>query len=430
MTPSLRKQIAALALPAIIVNITTPLLSISDVAIAGHLGDTHSIAAIAVGSTAFNLLYWLRGLLRMGTSGLTAQAHGASDTAECHLIALRALAIALSAGLLICAFAFPIGTIAMHLLDVPASAFDATTLYFYICDWGAPAVLGTFVLTGWFVGMQNTRVPMYVSIIIDIFNIALSALLALQYDMGIKGIAIGTLAAQWLGFTLLLLRWAAIRRRISHLPLGHVLQVDKISRLLRVNADIFLRTLCLVCVTLWFTRTGAAQGAEMLAVNALLMQMFTLFSYFTDGLAFAAEALCGKFYGETNRPMLSLSIRTFIRIGLLGALIFSAVYLLLGNDFLALLTDDPATATLAATYSLWAVFIPIAGFLGFVWDGICIGITHTRSMLVTMLLATAIFFITYSLAFPSIHNHGLWLAFLLYLLCRGITLTLLHRKLL
>lgn len=430
MTSSLRKQIAALALPAIVVNITTPLLSISDVAIAGHLGDTRCIAAIAAGSTAFNLLYWLLGFLRMGTSGLTAQAHGATDSTECRLIALRALTIALVAGLLFSLFNGPLCRLSMLLLDIQGHTASLASDYFMICIWGAPAVLGTFALTGWFVGMQNTRVPMYVSIIIDIFNIALSALLALYFRMGVTGIAIGTLAAQWLGFALLLLRWWTTLRRLSLPKLATRPLLDNIGRLLRVNADIFLRTLCLVSVTLWFTRTGAAQGAEMLAVNALLMQMFTLFSYFTDGLAFAAEAICGKYSGENNHPMLSLSVRTFLRIGLYGALLFSAVYLLLGSDFLALLTDDAATASLAATYSLWAVFIPIAGFLGFIWDGICIGLTNTRAMLATMLSATAIFFITYSLAFPSLQNHGLWLAFILYLLCRGITLTIIHRRLL
>ncbi|MDE7411945.1 MAG: MATE family efflux transporter, partial [Paramuribaculum sp.] len=251
MTSSLNKRIAALALPAIIVNITTPLLSIADVAIAGHLGDTICIAAIAVGSTAFNLLYWLLGFLRMGTSGLTAQAHGAGTYYGCRLIAKRGLAIAISAGLLICALGFPIGTIAMHLLDVPASAFDAATQYFFICVWGAPAVLGTFVLTGWFVGMQNTRIPMYVSLIIDIFNILLSILLAIMCDMGITGIATGTLAAQWLGFILLLLNYLKKIRSLKTASVTHsATTADKsaygITRLFKVNADIFLRTLCLV----------------------------------------------------------------------------------------------------------------------------------------------------------------------------------------
>lgn len=428
MTSSLRKQIAALALPAIVVNITTPLLSISDVAIAGHLGDTRCIAAIAAGSTAFNLLYWLLGFLRMGTSGLTAQAHGADNRAECRLIALRALTIALVAGMLFSLFGTPLCRLSMLLLDIQGHTASLASDYFMICIWGAPAVLGTFALTGWFVGMQNTRVPMYVSIIIDIFNIALSALLALYFHIGVTGIAIGTLAAQWLGFALLLLRWWITLHRLSLPKLTTQPLLNNIGRLLRINADIFLRTLCLVSVTLWFTRTGAAQGAEMLAVNALLMQMFTLFSYFTDGLAFAAEAICGKYYGENNHTMLSLSIRTFVRIGFFAALLFSAIYSLMGHEFLTLLTDDPTTASRAAAYSLWAVFIPLAGFLGFVFDGICIGLTRTRAMLVSMLVATAVFFITYSIAFPSLQNHGLWLAFILYLLCRGIILFTIHKQ--
>lgn len=430
MTKDLLKKIAAISWPAIVINITTPLLAISDITIAGHLGSAVFIAAIAVGSTLFNMLYWLLGFLRMGTTGLTAQAYGARDTAETVLIPLRALGIALITGVALIALQGPLCPALLSLLDAEGATRVLAGEYFDICIWGAPAMLGTFVLTGWFVGMQDSRTPMWISIGMDLLNIAVSVTLAIGFGMGVKGIATGTLCSQWSGF--IVSGWIFARRRSGYdkheISLRDFAHAGKISRLLRINADIFLRTLCLVAVTMWFTRTGASQGPTMLAVNALLMQMFTLFSFFCDGIAFAAEALCGKHRGEGDEKRLGTAVRSILTVALITALIFSATYLLLGRDFLRLLSDDTEVVNLAGEYYLWVVFIPLAGFAAFIWDGVCIGLTHTRSMLVSMALAVATFFACYGIAFPHMHNHGLWLAFIMYLAVRGLSLTLIWRR--
>lgn len=429
MNKGLIKNIASLTFPAIIINITTPLLAISDVAIAGHSGNALYIAAIAVGSTLFNMLYWLLGFLRMGTTGLTAQAYGADNVAETVLIPARALAIALVTGLLFIAFQKPLGTLLLDFMDADAPTRTLASNYFRICIWGAPAVLGTFVLTGWFVGMQDTKVPMWISVFIDIFNIALSVTLVFGLKTGIAGIATGTLCAQWAGFIMALT--ICVRRNRHNLKsLGrkNILHTGNIRKLFGINADIFLRTLCLVAVTMWFTRTGARQGADMLAVNALIMQLFTLFSFFTDGIGFAAEALCGKCLGAHDRDGINTTVRTIMVIACGAALVFSGIYLLFGNDFLRLLSDDAGINVLAEEYFLWAVLIPLAGVGAFVWDGVCIGLTHTRSMLLSMIVAMITFFVCYAITFPTMHNHGLWLAFTLYLLIRGIVLTVIWRR--
>jgi len=429
MDRSLIRNIAAISLPAIVINITAPILAIADIAIAGHLGSAVFIAAIAVGSTLFNMLYWLLGFLRMSTTGLAAQALGASDSREIMLIPARALMIAGAAGFAFIALQDIIGPALLRFLEADAVTTRYAIRYFRICIWGAPAMLGTFVLTGWFIGMQDSRTPMWISIFIDIFNIALSLTLVLALRMGTDGIAAGTLCAQWAGFIvsaiLFLKHSSRYRARTDSKALFNT---HKLKRLLSVNTDIFLRTLCLVAVTLWFTRSGAAQGAGMLAVNALLMQMFTLFSFFTDGLVFSAEALCGKFLGAADQSGIRNTVRTLMMIAFFISVAFSTVYLIFGNDLLKLLSDDANVIGMAGKYLYWAVAIPLAGFAAFVWDGVCIGLTHTKSMLLSMAVAMVLFFACYILAFPPLHNHGLWLAFIIYLMTRGITLTVICRR--
>ena len=415
---SLDRQILGLALPAIVANITTPLLSLVDVAIVGHLGSAVYVGAIAVGGSIFSMLYWLFGFLRFGTSGLTAQALGRGSARQTSLLLQRSLLIALGFGIILITAHYPLGHAALSFMDTDADTAGKAWLYFSILIYGAPASLATFALTGWFVGMQDTRTPMWISLLINVVNITASLILVYAMDYDLAGVAYGTLLAQWTGF-IVSAATCAIHYKVRPQPLSELLHVSELKTFFKVNTDIFLRTVCLIAVTVWFTRTGAGLGPVMLAVNTLLMQFFILFSYIMDGFAFAGEAICGKSYGASDSHSLNRQIHRLLQWGLALATVFTAGYALGGQYLIALLTNDSGVIETAEKYRLWAAGIPLAGFMAFTWDGVLTGVTRTRLMLGTMSAASAIFFILYLLLFPAIGNHGLWTAFLAYLFTRG-----------
>jgi MATE family multidrug resistance protein len=417
------REILQLALPSIVSNITVPLLGLADVAIMGHIGNARYIGAIAVGSMIFNVIYWLFGFLRMGTSGLTAQAYGARQPNETASVLRRSLTVALSAGVLILLFQWPIRLLALWLMRPSQDVALLVTPYFNICVWGAPAMLGLYALTGWFVGMQNTRIPMVVAIGQNILNIMASVAFVFALGMQVEGVALGTVLAQWAGFIAALLLAGKLLPQRTLLLKTH----GGYGRFFRVNRDIFLRTLCLVTVNFYFTSAGAAQGAMTLAVNTLLMQFFLLFSYFLDGFAYAGEALSGRYYGAGNRRALSHVVSSLFGWGALMVVLFTLIYWLGGSTFLQLLTSDRSVTAAASHYYNWVLLIPICGVAAFVWDGIYIGLTATRGMLWASFLALVVFFAVWWSLAPVWGNHALWLALLLFLAVRGVVQTLLFR---
>lgn len=422
---SLNRLILALAGPAIIANITTPLLSMVDVAIAGHLGSAVYVAAIAVGGTMFNLIYWLFGFLRMGTSGLTAQAHG-RNLAEAGPVLSRSLMLAMAFAAAILLLQQPLCRLLLSFIDADAETAAIAATYFRILVWGAPASFGLFALTGWLVGMQDTRANMLVSLLVNVVNIAVSLILTSAFHLKIHGIATGTLVAQWTGFLAAVI-YVCRRYRFRPSPLKVIANRADLAGFFRVNTDIFLRTLCLIAVTLWFTRAGASQGEVVLAANAVLMQFFTFFSYMMDGFATAGEALCGEAYGAGDRARMQSVVRALMRIGGCVALLFSLIYFAGGDAIIRLLTSDVSIRSAASDFSLWAVTIPLAGFMAFTWDGVFIGATMTRQMLLSIAGATAVYFTIWFSLSTSLGNHALWLAFTAYLLTRGLLQCLLYR---
>lgn len=422
----LNKEILNLSIPSIVTNITTPLLGLVDVAIVGHLGSAIYLAAIAVGGNIFNMLYWPFAFLRMGTSGMTAQAYGARDNHAASLTLYRALLVAMLIGLAIIILQRPIFSAVMLLMEADDTTKRLIHTYFSICVWGAPAMLGTYALSGWFLGMQNSRSPMWMSIFVNLLNIVASLLLVFAIRLDIQGVAIGTMIAQWGGFIIGLL--LCRRYKLISTSISQLLQRSELRRFFSVNADIFLRTLCLVAVTVWFTAAGSRQGTVILAVNTLLMQLFILFSYIMDGFAFAGEALSGKYYGANDRVNLRRCVIAIMKWGLALAIGFSSLYLVGGQWFLSLLSSDPIVISSSADYHLWAIAIPLAGFGAFAWDAIYIGTTNTRGMLISMVAATTLFFLLYTLIFPSLYNHGLWMAFIAYLITRSLVQTILGHK--
>ena len=417
----MNKKILQLAIPSIVSNITVPLLGLIDVAIVGHLGSASYIGAIAVGGMLFNIIYWLFGFLRMGTSGMTSQAFGKRDLKEVTRVLLRAVGVGLFIALCLLLLQYPIRKVAFLLIDATAEVRELATVYFSICVWGAPAVLGLYGFAGWFIGMQNSRFPMFIAITQNIVNIVASLAFVYLLDMKIEGVALGTLIAQYAGLFMALLLWLRYYGRLR-IPFHwrEILGWTAMHRFFQVNSDIFFRTLCLVAVTTFFTSTGARQGDVVLAVNTLLMQLFTLFSYIMDGFAYAGEAMTGRYVGAQNRNGLQRMIRLLFRWGWGLSLSFTILYMIGGQGFLGLLTNDTTVIEAAGTYYYWVLAIPLAGFAAFLWDGILIGATATRLMLYSMLVASGTFFVVYYLFYGIMGNHALWMAFLIYLSLRGI----------
>ncbi len=420
MSP-INRQILHIAIPSIISNITVPLLGLVDVTIVGHLGSASYIGAIAVGGMLFNMIYWIFGFLRMGTGGLTAQAYGQHNTQEGTRILLRSLSVSLLLALALLVLQYPIRLIAFMLIDASPEVQELATRYFHICIWGAPATLGLYSFTGWFIGMQNSRYPMYIAITQNIVNIAASLFFVFVLHMKVEGVALGTLIAQYAGvimaYLLCISHYHPFRQQVQRMQL---FERNAMKRFFLVNRDIFLRTLCLVAVTVFFTSTGATYGDVVLAVNTLLMQLFTLFSYIMDGFAYVGEALSGKYTGSNDKIRLHQTVRNLFGWGSAMALLFTLTYLWGGQDFLQLLTNDTEVIAASGTYLLWTVAIPFCGFSAFILDGICIGTTSTRIMLKSMATASALFFGVYFLCSGSWGNHALWMAFLVYLAVRGL----------
>lgn len=421
---TLDRRILAIALPSIVSNITVPLLGLVDMAITGHMGSTAPIGAVAVGSMVFNVIYWVFGFLRMGTSGMVAQALGGRDLTEVVRLLLRSLTVAMLVPMLLVALQQAVLAVALGIIQPSAEVWPLAAQYFRICVWGAPAMLGLYALTGWFIGMQNTRVPMFVAIMQNVVNIVVSLLLVYGLGLQIEGVALGTLTAQYAGLFVALLLWFRLYGRLrKYVHLRGLFTYEKMSRFFRVNSDIFLRTLFMVAVNLYFLAAGARQGTVVLAVNTLLMQFFTLFSYVMDGFAYAGEALCGRSHGAANAVQLRLTVRRLFLWG--GALTVGYVlaYGFMGKPFLQLLTDDGAVLSAAADFLPWAVLIPVTGVAAFIWDGVYIGLTATRQMLLSSVVSAMVFFGLYAWLHPLLGNHALWLAFNAFLFMRGIIQT-------
>ena len=431
MNKHYHREILHIALPSILSNITVPLLGLTDLAIVGHLGSASYIGAIAIGSTIFNMIYWIFAFLRMGTSGLTSQAYGANDGQMMQNLLYRSLLTSAGISLGVLLLQTPLLRLALFVMSPTDAVTNYVLTYFRICVWGAPAMLGLYSLTGWFIGLQNARYPLYVALFQNVINIASSLIFVFSFHLDVAGVALGTLIAQYCGLLLSLFFCWRMFRKLHLRPvfaIHEIIRREALRRFFTVNRDIFLRTLCLVAVTLYFTSAGSRQGEYILAANALLMQYFTLYSYFMDGFAFAGEALSGRCVGAKDYKGLGLVVRNLFLWGCGVAIGFTILYLLGGEWFMALLTNEPSVVSTASAYLPWAVLIPMAGLLAFIWDGVFIGLTATRYMLWSMCCAMCTFFVVYLCLSSLWHNHALWLAFLLYLFVRGLAQHLLYQN--
>ncbi len=422
----INREILRLSVPAILSNITVPLLGLCDTAIAGHLGADSYIGAIAVGSMMINVTFWLFGFLRMGTTGITAQAFGANDTAALRTVFSRAVTLGAAIGLLLVLLLYPLRETLLILIAPEEPIRGLASRYYTIVLMSAPALLATNAVQGWLFGMQTTLIPMIVAIATNVINIATSLTLVLVFQTGFIGVAVGTLAANWLGLILALI---LARRKAGGklwIPFREVLgDREGLGRFFRVNSDIFFRSAAIMAVSLGITAIGSRLGALTLAVNAVMMQFFNFFSFFMDGLAFTAEALTGRFAGARDFPMLHRSRNALLWWSAAMAAVFFLIYFFASDPIVALITDSPTVRADIRNYHLWLSLIPPLTVAAFIFDGFYIGLTATRAMLVATVISALIFFgICFihadGIALPD--NGRLWTAFLVYLAGRGAIL--------
>lgn len=423
----MNKRILRLALPNIISNITVPLLGLVDMAIVGHMGDGEVgsqvyIGAVTLGATIFNFIYWNMGFLRMGTSGFASQAYGRRDMAQSILVLARALVVALSVAVILIALQYPIYKMALYFIKIPTNVAPYNKQYFDILIWAAPSTLGLYVFKGWYIGMQNSKIPMFIAILINVANIVFSLFFVLVLDMKVIGVALGTILAQYCGLLLAILFFfkTNYRKLLKKLDYKKIMDIAELREFFKVNGNIFLRTLCLVIVFTFFSSASAKGGETLLAANMMLMQLFTLFSYIMDGFAYAGESLVGRFVGSRNLPMLKSVIRHLLMWGMILSSFFTVLYFVGGNAFLSLLTDSDEVLNVASKFFYWVLPVPIVGFSAFLWDGIFVGASASKEMRNAMFVATSVFFILYYSLVASWGINALWLAFLSFLLLRGI----------
>lgn len=425
----MNKEILRLAIPNIISNISTPLLSSVDIFLMGNLSARH-LGAVGIGGMLFNIIYWNFGFLRMGTTGITAQAYGAEDRGGIIHTLLRAVFLALFLALIILLIQKPLSDVSFWLLNVLPDQKEMVYSYFIIRLWAAPATLSIYVLNGWLFGMQNAWWPLVATVIVNIANIVLSYFLVYQYGWGIEGVAWGTVVAQYIGFFLLLaIILLKYRSHFDDLSLKALKALEPIKHFMNINKDIFIRTIFLTFAFGFFYSQSSKMGAMILAGNLILLQFLNWMSYGIDGFAFAAESLVGKYKGRNDQPGLHRIINRLLIWGLVLALVYTTVFVVFGRFLSGIFSDDLAVIEISEQFLFWMYLMPVLAFLSYMWDGIYIGLTASKAMVSTMFQSLIIYLAVYFiLKIYIVENHALWLALGLFLLSRGILQQFLFRK--
>ena len=425
---SIDRSIFRLAWPNIISNVSIPLLSSVDTALMGYLSTEH-LGAVGLGSMIFNFFYWNFGFLRMGTTGMTAQAYGAQDRTGIANFFYRGLMVSTLIAAALILLQLPIVHGGVTLLNAPSGQADLIREYVMIRVWAAPATLGLYVLMGWLFGMQNALLPMVVTILINVVNIVLSYILIVNYGLGIAGVAWGTVVAQYIGCSVILL--AIVRRygdRIQWTSWATVLKLEEVKRFFVINRDIFVRTLCLTFAFGFFYSRSAVYGEVLLGVNIVLLQFLNWMSYGIDGLAFAAESLVGRHLGAKHYDLLTRTVRRIFLWAFLMALAFSALYWLAGPWIFRLFTDVEEVLAAFGPYLFWMALLPVFGFASYIWDGIYVGLTASRAMRNSMVLSLGGYFILYYALEPLLGINALWLSLSGFLFLRGVIQHILYMR--
>ncbi|WP_066633186.1 MATE family efflux transporter [Labilibacter marinus] len=426
----MHKDILKLSIPNILTNLTVPLLSMVDLHLMGYLDSELFMGAVALGGVIFNFVYWGFAFLRMSISGIAAQAYGKNSDQEMAMVLFRGMLIAILGSLFLLIFQTGLEKLSFLMLDGSAEVKELASNYFYVRIWAAPAAISLMVINGWFLGMQNAVYPMLISVLINIVNIACSFVLVKNYGMNETGVALGSVIAQYTGFILsLILFLKKYRNTLTYLKLKSILIVSEFKRFLNVSGDIFIRTWCVIAVFTFFTSKSAGFGDVALAANSALLQFLFLFSYFLDGFAYAAEAIVGKYFGSKNKAKLIEASKKLFLWGSIFGISFTMSYYIWGGELLLFFTNKENVLNEASIYLPWLVFIPIASFGSFIWDGIYIGATASKAMRNTMLIASiGFFFIPYYVLHDKIGMHALWLSMLLFMFSRSVLQSLLAKR--
>jgi multidrug resistance protein, MATE family len=423
-------QVWAMAGPIILANVSVPLLGAVDTAVVGHLPEAYYIGAVAIGAMLFNYIYHLFNCLRMGTTAPTAQARGAENYAEVRAIIGRALLLAAAIGAAVIALQLPILSLTFRLIDSSPEVEHYAREYFLIRVWAMPAVLGSYAMIGWLYGLRDVRAPLFLQIFSNGVNIALDFLFVFGFGMGVAGVATASLIAEYAGLVLGLLYVRRMLRRLPPSPRARVLDRVRIARMLAINSDILLRTLCVVSVLGFFMAKSAEQGDVTLAANQVLHQFLVFTSFALDGFAHAAEAILGEAVGRRDRAAFMRSMRVvFVWAGLTG-LANVLMYALLGHAIIAVMTGIEEVRAAAAEYLLWPVLMPLVSVWAYTYDGVYLAATRTRVMRNVVIVSFAVFLVVLHTAMPLLGNAGIWLAVASFLAVRSLLLHLLFPQLL
>ncbi len=416
------RTVLSIAVPVMLSNVSTPLIGVVDTTVVGQIPDPAYIGAVAVGALIFSFVFWGFGFLRMGTTGLTAQALGAEDVDEIAANLGRALLIAFVIGLALIVLQWPIRGVAFYLLAGSEQVEGLASQYFDIRIWAAPATLANYALLGWFIGLGRTDTGLVLQLVLNLTNIALDALFVLGFGWDVRGVALGTLIAECVAATVgLVLALRQMRSLGGNISVASLLNPERLRRTIVVNGDIMVRSLALIMVFVWFVAQGARQGDVVLAANAVLTQFISVGAFFLDGLAFAAEALVGRALGARHRAGLLAAVKITTVWAAATAVAIAVLTVLVGAAVIDLMTVDPDARAAARVYLPWVVLTPLLGVWAFQLDGIFIGATHTAQMRNAMVMTMIVYLIAWWLMRPF-GNHGLWAALAVHYVARTGTL--------
>ena len=423
------RDVWRIAAPMILSNISVPLLGMVDTGVTGHLDSPAYLGAVAIGAMIFGFLYTGMNFLRMGTTGITAQRFGADDNDGLRVSLGQALIVSLLIALTLIALHVPIGQFALNLIGAEADVEAYASQYFSIRIWSAPGTLANFVLIGWFLGLQNARVPLLIFLTINITNIVLDLVFVLQLGMKVDGVALASVIAEYAGVVVgLFFAARALRKRSGHWPLARLFNVRAYAAFFAVNANLFVRTMALIFTFAFVTAQGARLGGLVLAANAVLMNLQTLTAFALDGFAHAAEALVGKAVGQKRRDVLERSVQLALKWSLIFAVGFFLFYVLIGPTLIRLLTNLPDVRSTAMQFLPWLVISPLVSVWSFLYDGVYVGATRSKEMRDLMLISTFAVFLPAWFLLQDYGNHGLWLAFTIFMASRGLGMHIWYRK--
>jgi MATE family multidrug resistance protein len=423
-------RVLSISLPIILSNVTTPLLGITSTAVVGQLGEAHLIGAVALGATIFTLLFWAFGFLRMGTTGLCAQADGAGNQDEVSAILARALLLASGAGVLLILLQWPLEWVSLHFLDGSAVVEAETRHYFHIRIWSAPFALANYAFLGWFIGLGRTQTALHLQVVLNGANVVLNVAFVTWLGWGVSGVAIGTLIAEILAAGLgAVIAGRELLRRGAAIDWDRALEISGLRRMLAVNSDLMIRTLCLLFAFTFFTAQAAKAGDVVLAANAVLLQFLNISSYLLDGFAFATEVLTGRAIGAARQAQFRRAVHLSSVWAGAVSLVVAAIFAVGGGSVIDAMAANPEVRETARLYLPWAIAAPVTGVACFQLDGIFIGATRTRDMRNMMILSLAVFLAAWAALTPAFGNHGLWASMIVFFVIRGISLALYYPSL-